>query len=151
MQELTENAKPSVFFSSPSAERNPAFSPDGRFVTYSSDATGRTEIYVRRFPDAGGERMISREGGSSPRWRSDSEIVFLSPDGDMMMSARVFPGATFLSETPRRLFQTGRILYRQNRPYDVSRDGSRFLLRVPIEASNRPMTVLTNWTARLPK
>jgi eukaryotic-like serine/threonine-protein kinase len=150
VQALTENAKPSVFFSSPFAERNPAFSPNGRFVTYSSNATGRSEIYVRRFPDAGGEQMISHGGGSSPRWRSDTEIVFLSPDADMM-SARVFPGATFRSETPRRLFQTGLALYRQNRPYDVSRDGRRFLLRIPIEASNRPMTVLTNWTARLPK
>jgi hypothetical protein len=150
VQALTENAKPSVFFSSKFAERNPAFSPNGRFVTYSSDATGRSEIYVRRFPDAGGEQMISHEGGSSPRWRSDKEIVFLSPDADMM-SAPVFPGATFRSETPRRLFQTGIPLYRQNRPYDVSRDGRRFLLKVPIQASNRPMTVLTNWTARLPK
>ena len=150
VQALTENAKPSVFFSSPFAERNPAFSPDGRFVTYSSDATGRSEIYVRRFPDAGGEQRLSHEGGSSPRWRSDTEIVFLSPDADMM-SARVFLGATFRSETPRRLFQTDIALYRQNRPYDVSGDGSRFLLRVPIQASNRPMTVLTNWTARLPK
>jgi len=150
VQALTENAKPSVFFSSPFDNRNPAFSPNGRFVTYSSNATGKSEIYVRRFPDAGGEQMISHGGGSSPRWRSDTEIVFLSLDADMM-SARVFPGATFRSETPRRLFPTGIDLYRQNRPYDVRRDGRRFLLRVPIEASNRPMTVLTNWTARLPK
>jgi eukaryotic-like serine/threonine-protein kinase len=150
VQALTENAKPSVFFSSPFDNRNPAFSPNGRFVTYSSNATGRSEIYVRRFPDAGGEQMISHGGGSSPRWRSDTEIVFLSLDADMM-SARVFPGATFRFETPRRLFPTGIALYRQNRPYDVSRDGRRFLLKIPIEASSRPMTVLTNWTARLPK
>ena len=151
VQALTENAKPSVFFPSPVAELNPAFSPDGRFVTYSSNATGRFEIYVRRFPDAGSEHRISREGGSSPRWRSDKEIVFLSPDADMM-SAPVSLGATFRSETPRPLFRTGLVLHLQNRAYDVTRDGRRFLLRIPnatIDAGS--MTVLTNWTARLGK
>ena len=95
--------------------------------------------------------MVSRDGGSSPRWRSDTEIVFLSPDADMM-SADVFLGATFRSESPRRLFRTGLALNRQNRPYDVSRDGRRFLLRVPNAAMDaESMTVLTNWTARLRK
>jgi Tol biopolymer transport system component len=151
VQALTENAKPSLFFPSRFAGFNPAFSPDGRFVTYSSNATGRSEIYVRRFPDAGGEQMISRDGGSSPRWRSDTEIVFLSPDADMM-SARVFLGATFRSEIPRRLFRTGLVLDRQNRPYDVTRDGRRFLLRIPNATMDAgSMTVLTNWTARLRK
>lgn len=151
VQALTENAKPSVFFRSRFAEFNPAFSPDGRFVTYSSNATGRFEIYVRRFPDAGGEHVISRDGGSSPRWRSDTEIVFLSPDADMM-SARVFLGATFRSESPRRLFRTGLAPDRQNRSYDVSRDGRRFLLRIPNATMDAgSMTVLTNWTARLRK
>ena len=151
VQALTENAKPSVFFPSRFAEWNPAFSPDGRFVTYSSNATGRFEIYVRRFPDAGGEQRISRDGGSSPRWRSDKEIVFLSPDADMM-SAPVFLGATFRSETPRPLFRTGLVLNRQNRPYDVTRDGRRFLLRIPNATMDAgSMTVLTNWTARLRK
>ena len=151
VQELTENAKPSVFFQSRVAELNPAFSPDGRFVTYSSNATGRFEIYVRRFPDAGGEQRISRDGGSSPRWRSDKEIVFLSPDAGMM-SAPVFLGATFRSDTPRPLFRTGLVLNGQNRPYDVTRDGRRFLLLVPNATMDAgSMTVLINWTARLRK
>ena len=151
VQALTENAKPSVFFQSRFAEFNPAFSPDGRFVTYSSNATGRTEIYVRRFPTADGEQMISRDGGSSPRWRSDKEIVFLSPNAEMM-SAPVSLGATFRSETPRPLFRTGLVLDRQNRPYDVTRDGRRFLVRIPDATTGAgPMTVLTNWTARLRK
>ena len=95
--------------------------------------------------------MVSRDGGSSPRWRSDTEIVFLSPDADMM-SADVFLGATFRSESPRRLFRTGLALNRQNRPYNVSRDGRRFLLRVPNAVMDaESMTVLTNWTARLRK
>jgi eukaryotic-like serine/threonine-protein kinase len=150
VQALTGNAKPSPFFTSRFSELNPTFSPDGRFVAYTSNRTGRFEIYVRRFPQADGEQMISVDGASSPRWTSDTEIVFLSLDGDMM-SARVAPAATSRS-TPHSLFRTGLTLYRQQRPYDVTRDGRRFLLIVPnADTSYRPMIVLTNWTARLPR
>ena len=146
---LAEKAEPSLFFPSPSAESHPAFSPDGRFVTYASNATGRFEIYVRRFPDASGEHRVSRDGGAVPRWRSRTEIVFVSPEGDMM-SARVSPGATFDSAKPEKLFPTGIAADLNRLPYDVTTDGRRFLIRVPT-AVDRSMTILTNWTARLPK
>ncbi len=78
----------SMFLGTNSSERSPGFSPDGQYVVYSSDKTGRHEVYVRAFPSGEPELKISREGGWHPRWRSDGEIFFLSLDDGTMMSSR---------------------------------------------------------------
>jgi WD40-like Beta Propeller Repeat len=88
----TSTQKPSVYVQTPFEESNPAFSPDGRWIVYSSDRTGRPEIYVRPFPSKEPEHKISRDGGRFPRWRGD-EIFFLALDGTLMRSASMPPRA----------------------------------------------------------
>jgi eukaryotic-like serine/threonine-protein kinase len=128
---------------------NPAFSPDGRFVVYSSDSTGRSEIYVRPFPFEDREYPISRDGGWYPRWRNQNEIFFLSLDG-RMVSAKISAGKTFEHSVPEPLFQTGLWLGVNNHPYDVTKDGQRFLIPVVSQPpGQQPLTVVTNWMARL--
>ena len=83
------------------------FSPDGNWIVYTSDKSGRREIYVRVFPDGEIEHKVSQEGGVAPRWRADGkEIFFLSPDATMM-AARVDTVQGFNVAAPERLFPTG--------------------------------------------
>jgi hypothetical protein len=141
----------SMFLGTNSSERSPGFSPDGQYVVYSSDKTGRHEVYVRAFPSGEPELKISREGGWHPRWRSDGEIFFLSLDGTMMSSRAV--GKAIPSAPPQQLFATGLVLAQNQRhPYDVARDGQQFLMPVSSEIPGSwPLTVWTNWTAKLPR
>ena len=124
------------------AEGSPAFSPDGRWIAYQSNASGRNEIYVRPFPAREGFVTISREGGWSPRWRGDGkEIFFLSLDGTMMSASVETTGNDLKAAVPQPLFPT---LLRpgHGHPYDVSSDGQRFLISVLAPSS--PITLVFN-------
>jgi len=122
------------------------FSPDGRWVAYVSNESGVKEVYVRDFAAAftngdtavAGSRLVSKGGGSSPRWRRDGrELFYLAPNGTMM-AIDVTTGSEFHAETPTPLFQTppGTIVG------DVTPDGKRFLL---VQSGAAPFTVLLNW------
>jgi Tol biopolymer transport system component len=137
-------------------ENQGQFSPNGRWVTYVSNESGQSEVYVREFTtdfssgsaSIGGSVLVSRGGGTAPRWGGDGrEIFYLAPNGKMMAAA-VGPGQKFGAETPTPLFQTpsGTIVG------DVSADGKRFLLIAPVGPSaSVPFTVVLNWTAGLKK
>jgi eukaryotic-like serine/threonine-protein kinase len=132
------------------------FSPDGRWVAYVSNQSSVNEVYVRRFTAdfsggsaaTGGSVLVSRGGGSEPRWRGDGrEIFYLAPDGKMM-AVDVITTPEFQAGTPKPLFQTsaGTIVG------DVSADGKRFLLVTPAGPSaSAPFTVVLNWTSGLKK
>jgi serine/threonine protein kinase/Tol biopolymer transport system component len=147
--------KDSLFLKAPSVLRNGQFSPDGKWVAYASNETGKWEIYVTSFPAPHGKWQVSFGGGEQPRWRGDGkELFYLSPDGKVMAVA-VTTGANFDSGTPVILFQA---TPRQPIPvydlfvYDVSRDGQRFLIITPVkEAETAPMSVVLNWPAKLMK
>ena len=151
-QSLEDGGKSSVFVPTPFAEHSPVFSPDGRWIAYSSDRTGRPEIYIRPFPSKDPEHKVSLGGGKMPRWRTDGEIFFLSLEG-MLMSARFNAATNPPTAIPQRLFQTG--LAQKpiwNRPYDVTRNGQRFLIPVSRDLPDeRLITIVTNWTAKLGK
>ncbi len=129
------------------------FSPDGRFVTYASNESGRWEIYVAPFPGPGGNWKISREGGFEPRWRRDgSEIFYIAPDGKLMAVA-VRQTPRFDAGEPRPLF-----LMRRREPvsandlysYDVSPDAQRFLVNTDAgETTTPPLTLVLNWATDL--
>jgi eukaryotic-like serine/threonine-protein kinase len=128
------------------------FSPDGRWIAYASDETGRWEVFVEPFPQSSGSRwQISTGGGSQPVWRRDGkELFFLAPDGKLM-SAGVTLGATFSRDTPRALFQTH---MRPTYPpypvdYDVRSDGQRFLINSARPGTGPVISLVTNWTAGL--
>src|SRR6185503_20957392 len=87
------------------ASGNGRFSPDGKYIAYSSNDTGRVEVFVQPVPPGTGRTQISVKGGSTPRWnRNGKELFFISPEG-MLMVADVTLGATFSVGAPRALFQ----------------------------------------------
>ena len=131
----------------------PSFSPDGRWLLYASDETGRGEIYVSRFAGPGapvtGKRQISTGGGFLPRWRADGrEIVFNTVDRELF-AAEVKPGDTALeSGKPVRLFVPG---LSAGLDFGLSPDGSRILM-LSIEGGERTtpdITLIQNWPATL--
>jgi Tol biopolymer transport system component len=147
--------KSSLFLKAPSVFRNGQFSPDGKWVAYASNETGKWEIYVTSFPDARGRWQISSGGGEQPRWRGDGkELFYLSLDGKMM-AAPVTTGAHFDAGTSVTLFQTTPrqpVLVYDLFVYDVSRDGQRFLINTQVKQSESvPMSMVLNWPAKLNK
>jgi Tol biopolymer transport system component len=124
-------------------------SPDGRFMAYASNESGRPEVYVQTFPPSGNKWRVSSETGFFPQWRDDGkELFYITGDGKLM-SAQIKTGAGFESEIPRQLFQTSLTLTPGD-PYAVSSDGSRFLIKTPVEANNAAsMVVVLNWTSAL--
>ena len=127
------------------------FSPNGRFIAYTSDESGRFEIYVQPFPLTGEKWVISSGGGDVPLWREDGkELFYLTEDG-RMMSAEIKSDRAFDNVVTKPLFQID-IKRALGYPYAVSPDGSRFLINIPAEASNpAPMTIVLNWPATLKK
>ena len=134
-----------VFVSSKQSELNGAFSPDGRWVAYQSNASGRYEIVVRPFPDKDPARTISRDGGRYPRWRGDGkELFFVSPAGTMM-AAGFDPTSGVSQGEPQPLFAT-QIRIFDNRPYAVDKYGQRFLLKV---GPDQQMVAVMDWRTLL--
>jgi len=122
-----------------------AFSPDGRWVAYTSTESGPEDVYVQAFP-TGDKYRISRNGGTQPMWRGDGkELFFLAADGTMM-SATIRAGDSFEAGIPRALFASGVVLTGNRRQYAVAKDGQRFLINLPQQrATATPLTVVVNW------
>jgi Tol biopolymer transport system component len=140
---------PRVVAKTPAEETLAQFSPDGRLVAYQTDESGRFEVVVQSFPDAGGKWQVSTSGGVAPRWRADGkELYFLAPDATMMAVAVTSTGTSFQAGTPLALFPTrivGGGIVTQNRPqYAVTRDG-RFLINQTVADAATPIMLLLNW------
>ena len=147
--------RPFVFLKTDFDERSGHFSPDGRWVAYTSNESGRYEIYVRPFsgttPGAstGGQWQVSTSGGVSPRWRADGkELYYMAPDSKLMAAPITASGATITPGTPVLLFQTriygGGTDATFGTQYDVTADG-RFLINTVLEDAASPITLLQNW------
>ncbi|MBM3787475.1 MAG: hypothetical protein FJW30_24215 [Acidobacteria bacterium] len=137
--------EPVPFLQTPAMEGAAQFSPDGRWVVYVSDVSGRNEVYVRPFPSGSPSWQISVKGGTSPRWRKDgSEIYYV--EQTRLMSVAVPPGSEFRPSAPVPLFER-RSLARAIRPeYDVSADGTRFaVLEQPVNQKPLEVHVVHNW------
>ena len=128
--------KPTVFLNSPFAEREPMFSPDGRWLAYVSNETGRNEVYVRPFPGPGGKWQISIAGGDYPTWsRAKRELFYGAPNGQIMIASYAVEGDSFRAEKPR-LWSDGRFVARGlNRMFDLHPDGTRFALAASAQAA----------------
>ena len=148
---LFGDRKPISFLQTQFNETSGRFSPDGRWVAYSSDESGRYEVYVAPFPGPGGKWQISTAGGVWPRWRRDgNEIFYLSPGRALMAAAVNGKGSSFEVGAVKLLFQT-RATGQVDR-YAVSADGQRFLINTaPEQEASVPITVVVNWTAGLKK
>ena len=143
---LSGERKPYPFLSTPFNETQGVFSPDGKWVAYQSNESGRNEIYVRPFPGPGGQWQISTAGGTSPRWRADGkEMYYLAPDNKLTAVAAGAAGGTFVTGTPEVLFQTHPAPGAFKQQYDVSRDG-RFLINTDLlDTTTEPIHLLLNW------
>ena len=136
-----------------SNERDPVFSPDGRWVAYGSDESGAYEIYVRAFSGAGSKWQVSRAAGSQAKWRGDGrELFYLTADGHMMSVETRATAAGFKAGPPKPLFvaPVARPQVFPSAPFCVSADGQRFLVITPTgESGPPPLTVVVNWPAAL--
>jgi eukaryotic-like serine/threonine-protein kinase len=143
--------KPIAFANSTFNEQDGAFSPDGRWIAYSSDESGRFQVYVQPFPTTGEKHPVSNAGGEQPRWRGDGrELFFLAPDGTMMASP-VSLSPRFDADVAKPLFQTG-IVMSGRRQYAVTGDGQRFLVNAAQPRSGTGLiTVVVNWPSTIEK
>jgi Tol biopolymer transport system component len=151
-----EDRKPRPYLQTEFVESQGRFSPDGRFVAYTSNESGGSEIYVRPFPDANaGKWLVSSGGGNQPVWRNDGKELFYISADSKMMAVDVSSVPTFKSGTPKALFPTsimaGSLATNPTR-YGVSADGKRFIIHSVLkETAGAPITVLLNWQGGLRK
>jgi len=149
---LSGERKPMPYLQTQFNEGDSQFSPDGRWVAYASNESGRFEVYVAPFRGPGGKWQVSTTGGSEPRWRRDgTEVFYLDPDDKLMVAAVNGRGSTFEVGAVRPLFETRAGAVARFR-YSVSADGQRFLVNTfPEQSASAPITVVLNWTAGLQK
>jgi Tol biopolymer transport system component len=140
---------PAVFLKTADSERRGKFSPDGRWVAYISDESGRDEVYVRSFPGAAQKTQISSTGGSAPHWnRNGNELIFVGPKNVVYAVSVRTGGAVFSADVPRPLFTAERFTQAT-----FTTDGERFFI-VPdlppgLADSAPPITVVEDWTSLL--
>ncbi len=150
--------KPFLVLPGPSNDVSGRFSPDGAWVAYNSAETGTFQVYVTRFapPSAAGPRspasvgkwQVSSRGGVLPMWRGDGrELFFLGLDNQMMATTVESRGGGLEFGAPRPLFTAN--FPATGVPFDVSRDGRKFIICAGQEANSTPLTLMLHWDARL--
>ena len=149
-----EDRKPVPYLQTPFNERLGQFSPDGRWIAYTSDESGSLQVYVQSFPAGAGKFQVSTAGGSQPRWRREGkEMFYIGTDG-RLMAVDVKTSAKFEAGEPKALFDP-QLLVRDSAEvyvhYDVTADGKRFLVNSLNSAADgpaeAPITVVVNWLA----
>jgi Tol biopolymer transport system component len=127
-------------------EAQGAFSPDGRWVVYSANDTGRPDVYVMPFPNTGRKWQVTARGGNNARWRGDGrELFYLALDGNIMSVSVEAHGSDLMLGRPQRLFQLS-----ADGNFDVSADGQRFLVMTPAQKEEQPpLSLVFNWTSEL--
>ena len=129
----------------PFDEEGVRLSPDGRSVSFTSNVSGRHELYVSPFPPSGGQSRVSIGGASAARWSRDGHELFYTGFEGKLMTAPVRPGLPPTFGAPLALFQ----MPRRWLDFDVDATG-RFLAVVPESRPDvQPLTVVVNWTAAL--
>ena len=148
---LSSGEKPYVFVGSRFREEGGVFSPDGGWIAYSSNQSGREEVYVKRFPDDGSQPIpVSSAGGKQPAWRRDgSELFYTGADGNMTAVSVKLVDAKPQFGSPQALFKAPPSGF-PRRNYEVSPDGQRFLVARPTPGT-ATITVVTNWQSQITK
>ncbi len=132
------------------AEFGGSLSPDGKFLAYRSNESGRGEIYVQEFPEARSKWQVSANGGGDPFWKGDGRELYYRGRDLTIMAVPVKTGATFDSGTPQALFKARFALINSRGLYRPTRDGQRFLVLQTLgRDAIPPATVVLNWTAVL--
>ena len=150
---LNGSRKPHSFVETQFNAQMGKFSPDGRWVAFVSNDSGKDEVYVVPFPGPGAREQVSTGGGTQPRWRRDGrELFYLSPE-TKMMAAEVTAGAKdFRAGTVQTLFKMSGLGGVPGYLYDATSDGQKFIAVQDMEhTSTVPLTVVINWDAELKK
>jgi hypothetical protein len=145
-----ENRTASPLIRSTFVDNQPQVSPDGRWIAYASDQSSRNDVYIEPFPPRGAKWQLSAEGGTQPRWRRDGkELFYRTTEGAIMSVPISASGDTLEISTPVPLF-TVALPSAPGFQYDVSADGSRFLVNAAnADRGSAPVTFVTNWAADL--
>ena len=127
-------------------------SADGRWLAYRSTETGKGEVYITSFPKPSGKLQVSVSGGGGPRWRADGkELFYLGADRKLMMVAELKEsGGSLQVASVHALFQAPMMSTRRNAHYDVTADGTKFVLqRVTGDETSAPLNIVVNWPTEL--
>jgi len=152
---MAKGAKPRPLLQTPFNEFQPKLSPDGRWLAYVSNESGRDEIYVRPFPAMDAKWQVSTEGGHEPAWAPNGRELFYrtgqSARGSKLMAVTITTSPEFRADKPSLLFEGPYIwatLYGQS--YDVSRDGNRFVMvKYDPPKSPKEINIVLNWFEEL--
>ncbi|MEO5937059.1 MAG: protein kinase, partial [Terriglobales bacterium] len=131
----------------------PDFSPDGRWIAYSSNESGTMEIYVVPFPSVEAKFQISTTGGTQPLWAPDGKTIYYVALDGKLMAASIHTSPAFRAETARPLFESRvRQITFGFREFTITPDGRKFLVNTQVEqVENEPIHLIQNWTAELRK
>jgi serine/threonine protein kinase/Tol biopolymer transport system component len=156
----TGDRKTRALINTAANEMTPEFSPDGRWLAYVSNLSGRHEVYVQPYPGPGERHLISTNGGEQPAWRPDGRELFYVQNGGYnaggvptLMSVNVATAPAFRAGTPKALFANAALFIAWGRSYDVAPDGRRFLLTPDKEATTSlapaQMILVQHWFEEL--
>jgi Tol biopolymer transport system component len=149
----TAGSKPTPFRATQFNESSARFSPDGKFIAYISNESGRSEVYVQAYPGPGRTWQISTSGGGDPHWRPDGKELFYRSADQQLMSVEVSNGGdAFQAGIPKPLFLTHPSTGPASTRYAVDRTGQKFLMTSSLgREAMAPTTVVLNWPAALGK
>ena len=154
---LHNDAKPAGFVQSDAWEWEIKPSPDGRYVAYMSNESGRYEIYVRTFPEGEGKRQVSDNGGMQPKWSGAGDELFYVND-NTLMAVDIGTGSVFTKGRPQPLFNGDKLgmLFESSFSglaplYDVAPDGEHFVVVRPVGGARTYLNVVENWFAEFEK
>jgi Tol biopolymer transport system component len=154
VQPLTGERRAYPFVETRFNETQASVSPDGQWIAYTCNETGRDEVYVQSFPGAGRKRQVSTEGGAMPRWRGDGKELFYLAGNQFITGVPLTTGSSLELGPGVPLFRTRLIVSGSESMglatmYDVTSDGQRFLVRYPPADAGPPITVVLNWPRAL--
>ena len=144
---MTPGAAPVPYLRTSFEELQGQVSPDGRWLAYTSDESGRWEVYVQSFPTPGTKYVISNDGGGEPQWRADGRELFYMALDHTLMSVPVVSSTPWSSGRPVPLFRAavaGDLTRYRNR-YQVAANGQRFLLDSVVKDGSQDVTLVVNW------
>jgi Tol biopolymer transport system component len=150
---LEGERKPWPWLNTPFDERNSQFAPDGKWIAYQSNESGRNEVYVQVFvagaPASGVKWQLSTNGGVNPLWRRDGRELYFVSAANTVMAVEVKLGAEVKAGTPRELFSLSGLRTNTTGNLNVTGDGQRFLFLADEGTGLPPFTVVLNWLAEV--
>lgn len=144
---ISTGKSPIPFLQTEFNEAGGILSPDGKWIAYQSDETGKNQVYVRPYPGPGGKWQISTSGGTRPHWRGDGkEIYYLSDENNLIAAEVKASGSAFAVAEVHMLFPANLFINIDGNAYDVTSDGRRFLVITMVEeVTSPPVMLISNW------